>query len=91
VESKGTAINLEDAIPQTLAYMQAATDLMQPMYGMATNGGEVLFLKCDRASTDQPFIGQYDVSRIYSQLPLRNELYDVLQILKRLGQRVLDC
>jgi hypothetical protein len=84
VESKGTAINLEDAIPQTLAYMLATPNPTQPIYGMATNGGEFLFLKCDRQTTPE-----YDLSSIYSQLPLRNELYSVLQILKRFGQQVL--
>lgn len=83
VESKGSAINLEDALPQTLAYLFTNPQKSSPAYGMITNGGEFLFLKLDRQVTPE-----YDLSSIYSQMPLRNELYEVLTILKQLGKLV---
>ncbi len=82
-ESKGTEISLDMAIPQTLAYMMANPDVQKSVFAMATNGGEFFFLKLNRQGTPQ-----YDISRIFSHLPLQNELYDVLKILKRLGKNI---
>jgi hypothetical protein len=76
LESKGTALNLEDAIPQTLAYM-AASPNPGTTYGMATNGGQFFFLKLHRAT-----VSEYDLSDLFSLLSLDNRLYEVLQILK---------
>ena len=83
LESKGTEINLDMAIPQTLAYMMANPDTEKPVFAMATNGGEFFFLKLNRQGTPQ-----YDISRIFSLLPLQNELYDVLKVLKRFGNNI---
>ena len=83
LESKGTEINLDMAIPQTLAYMMANPETEKPVFAMATNGGEFLFLKLNRQGTPQ-----YDISRVFSHLPLHNEFYDVLQILKRLRNNI---
>lgn len=83
VESKGTEINLDLAIPQTLSYMMANPHLEKPVFAMITNGGEFFFLKLHRQGTPQ-----YDISRIFSLLPLQNELYDVIKILKGLGNRI---
>ncbi|WP_414621154.1 type I restriction endonuclease subunit R [Calothrix sp. CCY 0018] len=83
LESKGTEINLDMAIPQTLAYMMANPDAKKPVFAMATNGGEFFFLKLNRQGTTQ-----YDISRVFSLLPLQNELYEVLKILKQLGKGI---
>lgn len=83
LESKGTAINLDAAIPQTLTYMMASPDWVNPIYGVVGNGGDFCFLKVDRQGTPQ-----YDISDILSYLPIRNRFYDVLQILKRLSQLI---
>ena len=83
LESKGTEINLDMAIPQTLAYMMANPDPQKPICAMVTNGGEFFFLKLNRQGTPQ-----YDISRIFSLLPLENELYDVLMILKSWGNKI---
>ncbi|MBD2437038.1 type I restriction endonuclease subunit R [Nostoc sp. FACHB-110] len=85
LESKGTAINLDVAIPQVLAYMMVNPNAEKPVFGMATNGGEFFFIKLNRQRTPQ-----YDISRIFSLLPLQNELYDVLMILKKLGSQIED-
>jgi hypothetical protein len=83
LESKGTEINLDMAIPQTLAYMMANPHAEKPLFAMVTNGGEFFFIKLNLEGTPQ-----YDISRIFSLLPLQNELYDVLKVLKRLGNNI---
>lgn len=83
LESKGTEINLDMAIPQALAYMMANSNVKKPVFGMVTNGGEFFFIKLNCQGKPQ-----YDISRIFSHLPLQNELYDVLKILKRLGNNI---
>ncbi|MEA5469164.1 restriction endonuclease subunit R [Spirulina sp. 06S082] len=79
LESKGTDINLDMAIPQTLAYMMANPHPENPVFGMATNGGNFFFLKLNCQGTPQ-----YDISRTFSLFPSYNELYEVLRILKGL-------
>lgn len=83
LESKSSSLNAELALPQTLAYMMANPYPDRPLFGMVTNGGEFFFIKLT-----QQDIPQYDISRVFSLLPRRNELYDVLKILKRLGQLI---
>ncbi|MDB9315181.1 restriction endonuclease subunit R [Spirulina sp. CS-785/01] len=85
LESKGTELNLENAIPQTLAYMMANPQSANSVFGMVTNGGEFVFLKLTCQGTPQ-----YDVSRVFSHLPLQNEFYTVLQILKRCQESILS-
>ncbi len=55
----------------------------KPVFAIATNGVLFFFLKLNRQGTPQ-----YDISRIFSLLPLQNELYDVLKILKQLGKGI---
>lgn len=83
LESKRTTISVMSAIPQTLAYMMANPQSDKAVFGMVTNGNEIMFVKASRQSTPQ-----YDVSDIFSPVPLRNRLYDVLRILKRIGQAI---
>jgi hypothetical protein len=83
IESKRTSIPVPAALPQLLAYMLASPQNNCPVFGMATNGDEFVFLKLSQG--DAP---QYDVSRTFSLFPRRHELANVLQILKRLGQIV---
>ncbi len=85
LESKETEINLDMAIPQTLAYMMANPYAKKPVFAIATNGGDFFFLKLNHQGTPQ-----YDISRVFSLLPLQNELYDVLKILKQLGKGIED-
>ncbi|MFB2939063.1 type I restriction endonuclease [Aerosakkonemataceae cyanobacterium BLCC-F154] len=81
IESKETSFSLELALPQTLAYMLANPNPEKPVFGMVTNGGNFIFVKLQI----QEF-SQYELSNVFSLLPRRNQLYDVLQILKLLGQ-----
>lgn len=47
---------------------------------MVSNGGQFFFMKLRRG--DAP---EHDISRVFLQLLLRNELYEVLRVLKRLS------
>jgi hypothetical protein len=84
IESKETSFSLEIALPQTLAYMLAHPNRQRPVFGMVTNGGNFIFVKLQH----QEF-PQYELSSVFSLLPRRNQLYEVLQILKRLGQMAI--
>ncbi len=83
LESKRTTVSVMTALPQTLTYMMANPLPDQPAFGMMTNGDGIIFVKLS-----QQGMPQYDISRVFSPAPLRNELYTVLQILKRIGQSI---
>ncbi len=84
LESKRTTISVMSALPQTLAYMMANPQPNKSTFGMMTNGDGIVYVKLTQQDTPQ-----YDVSRIFSPAPLRNELYTVLEILKRIGQIIV--
>jgi hypothetical protein len=81
LESKCTTISVMSALPQALAYMMANPHPDKPIFGMLTNGDSIVFVKLT-----QQGIPQYDISDIFSPVPSHNRLYNVLQILKRIGQ-----
>ena len=85
LESKRTTIWVMSAVPQTLAHMMANPRRDNPGFGMVTNGNEIIFVKLSQSGRIE-----YDVSDIFSPVPLRNRLYDVLRILKRIGQVVME-
>ncbi|MEQ8996086.1 MAG: type I restriction endonuclease subunit R [Coleofasciculus sp. B1-GNL1-01] len=85
LEAKHSDLNIELAIPQALAYMMANRHPDQPVYGMVTNGGMFAFLKLS-----QQAFPEYDISDVFSLLPRRNQLYDVLQIFKRVAAVLQD-
>jgi hypothetical protein len=85
VESKRNSIPVTAAIPQLLAYMLTTPQPDKPVFGMATNGDEFIFLKLILTGTPK-----YDISRTFSLFPRRHELAEVLQILKKLGQVIMD-
>ncbi|MBW4669528.1 MAG: PD-(D/E)XK nuclease family protein [Cyanomargarita calcarea GSE-NOS-MK-12-04C] len=79
IESKQVAYSVEAGLEQLLAYMLAAPS--NEVYGMVTSGGSFMFVKLIR--TDLP---RYATSDIFDVRNRGNELYNVLQILKKLGQ-----
>jgi len=81
IESKRATFSLLEAIPQALAYMLANPNPTKPIFGLVMNGSDFIFLKC--SSTNQL---QYALSDQFSLLKRENELYQVLRILKKLGQ-----
>ncbi|MDB9315499.1 type I restriction enzyme HsdR N-terminal domain-containing protein [Spirulina sp. CS-785/01] len=85
IESKRSDFSAIRAIPQALAYMLSNPQGNFPTFGLIATGSEFLFLKTVRDPT-----AQYGNSRLFSLINPGNELYLVLQILKDLGQRVID-
>ncbi|MEH2239395.1 type I restriction endonuclease [Nostoc sp.] len=83
LESKKTTLSVWAAVPQALAYMMANPNLSKPVFGMVTNGDDILFVKVTQTNTPQ-----YDLSRVFAPFASARELYDVLQILKRIGQLI---
>jgi len=81
IESKRPALDVMTAVPQALTYLRGNPNAEQPSYGLITNGNTFLFLKL----SPQP---HYGFSRLFSLLNPGNELYDVMQILKTLGQEM---
>lgn len=80
IESKRSDFSVTRAIPQTLAYLLANPRPTQPSFGLITNGNEFLFLKATRKPA------QYANSRLFSLINPKNELHQVLNILKDLRQ-----
>jgi len=85
VESKST-IAFSVALPQALTYLIANPNPERPFYGLITNGDEFQFIKL----LIQPN-PQYDLSNIFSLLlPHRNQLYDIMRILKQIRQIMIQ-
>ncbi|MEL6777819.1 MAG: type I restriction enzyme HsdR N-terminal domain-containing protein [Cyanobacteria bacterium J06597_16] len=80
IESKRSDFAVTRAIPQALSYMLGNPEETRPTFGMITNGNEFLFLKVSSRPTVE-----YGNSKLFSLLNPDNELYSVLQILKRLS------
>jgi predicted type IV restriction endonuclease len=82
IEAKMSNFSLTAALPQALSYMLASG---QPTtFGLIANGSDFIFLKLDRANSPH-----YATSRVFSLLTPGNELVDVLNILKHLGQLII--
>ncbi|KYC35851.1 restriction endonuclease subunit R [Scytonema hofmannii PCC 7110] len=79
IESKQVAYSVEAGLEQLLAYMLAAPD--NEVYGMVTSGGSFMFVKLMKT-----VVPRYVTSDIFDVRNRGNELYNVLQILKKLGQ-----
>lgn len=84
IEAKKAQYSLEAAIPQALAYMLGCPDEEKPAYGFVTNGPDFSFLKLTKQGSPK-----YGRSRSFS-LWNQNDLYEVLQGLKRLGKLVSE-
>lgn len=81
IESKPARLDVTVGIPQLLTYLLSAPTSQSLLYGMVTNGREVLFLRLDR---NQPS-PQYSRSLTYRLLESCQEREEVLQGLKYLG------
>lgn len=80
VESKQAKFSFSMAIPQALTYMMGSPNQTEPLFGLVTNGDNFLFLKL--VKQPQPLYGLSDDFSLFRQS--RNELWDVLRVLKRL-------
>ncbi|MBD2206278.1 type I restriction endonuclease subunit R [Calothrix sp. FACHB-1219] len=83
LESKKTTLSAWSAIPQALAYLMANPHPDKPVFGMVTNGDDVLFIKLTQNPTPQ-----YDLSRVFALFTSNRELYAILQILKRITHAI---
>ena len=82
IESKRAAYSVEAGLSQMLAYMLANPHPQQSSFGMISNGGYFLFIKLLKGNTPHYATSEpFDLRR-----KSRNDLYNVLSILKRLGQ-----
>jgi hypothetical protein len=79
IEAKNSEFSLTKALPQALAYMLAQPKTEKPTFGMVLNGSEFLFIKL---AGNPP---RYALSNTFSLLNRGNDLYSVLQILRRLS------
>jgi hypothetical protein len=77
LESKKTALSVWVALPQVLAYLMGNPEPDRAVFGVLTNGDEIVFVKVDR--------GQYAVSRGFAPFASGEELEQALRILKRFG------
>jgi hypothetical protein len=80
IEAKRPLYSLDAALPQALFYMLGATDPGKPVFGFITNGSDFQFLKLVRQ--EQPV---FALSNRFYMANAVADLYQVLQILKKLG------
>jgi len=85
IESKRTRFDVMEALPQALSYMMACPSRAQPLFGLATNGREFLFIQLNQGK-----IPSYRLSPIFSMTAPDHEIYNVLSILKRIGATLLS-
>jgi len=81
IESKRAEFSLKVGISQALAYMLANPQPNQPLFGMVTNGSNFIFLKLQQG------VPCYARSREFL-LEEGNDVYTVLQVLKRLADAI---
>ncbi|MBD2439620.1 type I restriction endonuclease [Nostoc sp. FACHB-110] len=84
VESQKTTVSVWSALPQALAYLMANPHPERPVFGMVTNGDDVLFIKVKQEAGTP----HYDLSRVFALFTSAGELYTIWQILRRIG---LEC
>ncbi|OUL30607.1 restriction endonuclease subunit R [Nostoc sp. RF31YmG] len=81
IESKQVAYSVEAGLDQILAYMLAAPQSQDVVFGMITSGGSFMFIKLLKGNPPR-----YATSDIFDVRNRGNELYHVLRILKHISQ-----
>ncbi len=84
IESKRAKFDVLEALPQALTYMIGSPHPEKPIFGLITNGREIILIKLTRQ--DAP---KYALSKVFSILNPGNDLYEALKVLKQLGELVL--
>ncbi|MBW4479107.1 MAG: type I restriction endonuclease subunit R [Tolypothrix brevis GSE-NOS-MK-07-07A] len=80
IESKRYGLSVMQALPQTLAYMMANPNLeMRLIFGMITTGEDYIFIKLNQQTHSYALSNKFTLSN-----PRENELYDVMQVMKRI-------
>lgn len=79
IESKRYGFSVMQALPQSLAYMMANPNSEIPVFAMISNGEDYIFVKLLQQ------VWQYALSNKFTlSNPQRNELYEVIQAIKRI-------
>lgn len=81
IESKHFSFSVEAGLSQLLSYMLATPHPNRPCFGMVSTGGTFTFIKLVQERTPQ-----YAISREFTMRNPGNELYQVLQILKKIAE-----
>ncbi|MDQ2098647.1 MAG: restriction endonuclease subunit R [Tychonema bourrellyi B0820] len=85
IESKRVSFSIEAGLAQILAYLLGNPNPEKPSYGMIATGGSFMFVKL--VNGESPRYGTSDLFGISNRT---NNLHDVLRILKRLTQLVIN-
>lgn len=85
IEEKATRVDMETAVPQGLTYMAGSPRLDNPVYGLVTNGHNFAFLKLQHRNQKE-----YSISDTFSLRSRHNKLYDVLQVMKQIRDRIVS-
>jgi hypothetical protein len=83
IEAKRVQYSLDAGIPQALFYMLGDPDPGKPVFGFITNGPDFQFLKLVRQGNPQ-----FALSDRFYMANSQDDLYRVLQVLKKLGALV---
>lgn len=83
IESKNAEFSLEAGRAQLLSYMLANPRSAPSTFGLLTNGGSFRFVKLVAQPTPR-----YALSRVFDLFNPGHDLYEVLKILKYLGERI---
>lgn len=84
IEAKSTKFDVLIALPQALAYMLNDPNPNHPTFGLLVNGREFVFIKLIQQN-------QLQYARSYAlSIEREDELYQVLSVLKRLGQLMIE-
>ncbi len=84
IESKKAGFSIEEGLAQILAYMLGNPYPNKPSYGLINAGGSFIFVKLVKAE-----VPLYALSDPFDIRRRGNDLYTVLQIMKRLSQLVI--
>jgi predicted type IV restriction endonuclease len=83
IESKNTKFDVMTALPQALAYMLDDPKGDRPTFGLLVNGREFVFVKLTKEGTPK-----YSLSRAFSIFKPEHDLYEVLHLLKYIGELI---
>lgn len=81
IESKRLKISISESIAQALTYMLGNPNPEKSSFGLVTNGTNFIFLKLTKQNQVE-----YILSDELSLLKRENDLYRVLQILRKISQ-----
>jgi Type I restriction enzyme R protein N terminus (HSDR_N) len=85
IESKRAQISIETGLAQLLAYLLANPNPSKPSFGMISNGRNFQFIKMTYQNSPQ-----YALSDSFDLRDRGNKLYNVLKIMKRIAQVLIE-